>query len=237
MGGNFGDIKKVIEQNKDPHPIEFIDEQRRREEDRQKHIADQPRLAREAERRRREEETRRRREEVLANISERESKISEDILSRTPEIDALIEQQLALGVEELGFQAGQARQVTGSQAAGRGLLRSSFTDELVGEVTQRELARQADLRGEASQRKLDVRLSTKKVLDDIAERRAQLAEQLRQADLESINRIDQEFSMSDLEATYKEQIMQMQLEAGSKQSALNSFASLLGTGITLGFLL
>lgn len=154
--------------------------------------------------------------------------------SSTKEAANAIDLQLLEMTKELGYNAGLARQQEAGQAAAKGLLRSSFGNRAIGDVTQRELQQQNILQGQAAQQKVDVSEATRKMLNDISTRRQQMADELNQAELNQIDEIRSSFDLNDIQMQMEQQIAAIEQNAANRSAMMGMIGGLIGNLATIG---
>lgn len=172
------------------------------------------------------EEARRKR---LENLSAQEVEQYKQLGQRTSATQQAIDEELRVLTSDLGYNSDRLRGDVAGMSADRGMLRSTFANEQIGEVNKQQLQEQASLETQARGRKQATTQAAVDAVNEIQKQRQSLADQLREADLEHIQNINEQFSMQSIRNKFESQLADMEIDAADKAMLLGALGSIGGS--------
>ena len=164
---------------------------------------------------------------------EREAKALGSLESEGAAADAAIQNQLGMQLEDAGLRGDMARQQAGALMASRGMLRSTQTTDVVGELTLEEQEQKAQSRVGAAQSQQGVRSAIDQQKQQIARQREKTNFTQDLSQLQSIDELSFNFDTDALNKEINAELEKMQSDY-QKGSMLKKFAGTL-LGSAAGF--
>lgn len=152
----------------------------------------------------------------IERAKNKETQISSSLDGLKTDMNAAIDTHLSNLLSQVGYRADVARQSTGADYAGRGLLRSTGAGKALQDVTTGELEQKAQTRGTAEQQKLGVDSGVESVKTSIAQKRQQMEQQNSLAEIQAAQDVGYVFDQKSIEDRFSQDMLQMQLDADSK---------------------
>lgn len=170
------------------------------------------------------------REQRLQNLSAQESQMGAELATRTSNVNQAIDNELKQLTADLGYRSDQARQTVAGNAADRGLLRSSLAGEQIGEVSKQQLQEKAGLEAQNRAKKLGASQAAVDAVNEIGKQRQALSDQIREANLEQLQTINEQFSMQSIRNNFEKQLTEMDIDAATKAGLLGALGGIVGAG-------
>jgi hypothetical protein len=176
------------------------------------------------------------RNSIAQEIQNRENQAKDTLVKRRDETNSAIDNELRNLLEQSGVQANLAREETGEQFAGRGLLRSTATTRGIDQINSQE-------QGLRAQSQLASALQKDKVNTVVNESFAQIerAKEERKirkglADIQKAEEFRSVADLGDFERQYKTELFNLNLEQKELEQTNALFGSIFGTAAKLLFL-
>jgi len=172
---------------------------------------------------------------ALAKI--RESRAIADLDKGRERFNAAVDAQLAELLEETGFQADRARETVGGAASARGVGRSTFAQESIGEVSLKELEQKSSQRLRAAESRSQIEKSVTDTKKGIERKREAIQRSRDLTQLDKAEDIKFAFDKQELQQNFEKELVQMKLDArdhslfvGLVGDALGSVAKVFAAG-------
>jgi len=176
-------------------------------------------------------------EEAIAKAKgqaiEREDELRGNLFRQAESSGQAIDAQVAALSEQLGFNAGQFRRQIGASQASRGLLRSGFTGQQIGENFLAEAQAKAGVTSRAEAQKRAIESGVERAQRGVASQREVLENKLRSAQLSATSLEQFEAQKATINAEFDRFISDLEIGSGDKdflKGLLGGLAPLAGAG-------
>lgn len=179
-------------------------------------------------------ELQKQREKRIKELEAVENQLRGELTRKTSDVGTAIDKELAQLTQQVGFKTDEAMAQTSEQNASRGLLRSTFATDQLGDVQQQKLQGLADLRSQTDQKKLQVQDQQRQALNTIAQRRQQFNEQIRQADISNLQDIVSNSRIQQLQDEFATYVTNMQINSAQRGALMGTLGGLFSNLAFLG---
>ena len=155
-------------------------------------------------------------EGLLGKARTKEQALREQLLEGQTKLVSSLEQRLNSSLEEAGIKAGEARALTGSALAQRGLSRSTMGSQALGEITSTEQEQKGQFRTEAAKVKGQISTGIEGTLKGIEDKRKRLEIDRSLTNLKTFQDIGFQIDHQAIADKFKQAILNAELDANDR---------------------